>query len=112
MHDFILDYYPDLVTKLTNIGHQTKVDDAGIVFTMFQSTDRAYLLLQEYIRLYRTITFMTHFDPRIMIFDTVHIQDDHRVGAAEDLYFLVQMVEISDAGTRFAGTEYGAGVLR
>ena len=112
MHDFIVDYHPDLVTKLTNIGHQTKRDDENLVFSQFQSLDRAYILLQEYIRLYRTITFMTHFDPRIMIFDTVHIQDDHRVGAPDELYFLVQAIEISDGSTRIAGTEYGAGVLR
>jgi len=112
MHDFIVDYHPNLVKKLTNIGHQTKLDDEGLVFTQFQALDRAYILLQEYIRLYRSITFITHFDPRIMIFDTVHIEDNHREGDPEDLYFLVQLVEISDRGSRIAGTEYGAGVLR
>ena len=112
MHDFVLDYYPDLVAKLTNVTHQPKMDDEGLVFTEFQALDRAYLLLQEYIRLYRTISLTSHFDPRIMVFDTVMIEDDYRESGPEQLYFLVQAVEITDSYVKISGTEFGAGVLR
>jgi len=112
MHDFILDYYPELVKKLTNVTHQPKMDDEGITFTGFQALDRAYILLQEYIRLYRTISLTSHFDPRIMVFDTVAVEDDYREGGPEELQFMVQAIEITDSQVRISGTEFGAGVLR
>ena len=112
MRDFIVDYHPDLVAKLTNITHQPKLDDEGLVFTEFQALDRAYILLREYIRLYRTMSLRSHFDPRIMVFDTVMVEDDYRKTVPEKLYFLVQAVEITDSHVRISGTEYGAGVLR
>lgn len=112
MHDFILDYYPNLVAKLTNVTHQPKIDDEEITFTGFQALDRAYILLQEYIRLYRTISLTSHFDPRITVFDTVKIVDDYRDGEPEELYFMVQAIEMTDSHVKISGSEFGAGVLR
>ena len=108
---FKRDYYPHLIKKITNFGHSTKLDDQGLVFTEAQAKDRAYIILDEVIRIYRTIKTKHGFDPRIKIFDTVHAVDNYRATADENLYFLVQGINLNDGLTEFAGTEYGAGVL-
>jgi len=108
---FVRDYYPHLIKKTTNVGHTTKLDNQGIVFTEAQALDRAYLILDEVIRIYRDVSTRHGFDPRIKIFDTVHAVDDYRATADEDLYFLVQNISMNDRNTELSGTEYGAGVL-
>lgn len=92
-------------------GHRTKIDDSDLVMTEMQAKDRAYLMLDELMRLYRQITVNVPFDVRVKIFDTAYIADDYREDAPEDLYFLVQGISMSDRSTTYTGIEYGAGVL-
>ena len=111
MRDFVLDYYPNLITKLTNIEHQPKLDKEGLVLTEPQAKDRAYLLLQEVIRVYRLIKYQGFFDPRIWVFSTVFTEDEYRSVTPAELYFLVQSVSFSDNAISITGTEFGADVL-
>ena len=108
---FMRDYYPHLLKKVSNFGHSTKMDKQGIVFTEAQAKDRAYIILNEVIRIYRSISTKHGFDPRGKLFDTVHAVDDYRDSGDEDLYYLVQGISRNDKMTIFSGTEYGAGVL-
>lgn len=109
---FIRDYYPYLVHKTCAYGHRVKFDNENIVYTEMQAKDRAYLILDEVIRLYRMISTRHGFEIRPNIFDTVHAIDDYRITGDEDLYYLVQSIVMSDKGATYSGTEYGAGVLR
>jgi hypothetical protein len=110
--EFIQDYYPDLVAKTSAYGNKDVFDDENIVVTEFQAVDRAYIILNEVIRIYRTITTEHPFDPRIKLYDTVHAIDDYRLSGNEDLYFLVLSITWDDNGVTLSGIEYGAGVLR
>lgn len=109
--NFISDYYPNLMSKVAHIGHLVQIDDSGLVMTEDMARDRAYILLNEYIRLYRTVNWTGGFDPRVKLYDTVHAINAYRAGVPEDLYFLVQSLALQDANTVISGTEYGAGVL-
>jgi hypothetical protein len=109
--DFIRDYYPDLFNKIYNTGHHVKFDDQGLVYTPMQAYDRAYLILNEVIRLYRQIDFIGGFDPRPKLFDTYHVDENYRAGVHEDLYFLIQKIIMSDISVAISGLEFGAGVL-
>jgi hypothetical protein len=108
--NFIRDYYPDLVHKLSNLLHLTKFDDSGVVLTEMQAYDRAYILLDEFIRLYREIHFVCPFDPRVQIFQTYKVVDDYRLTGSETLYFLVQSLQLREPQAEISGIEYGAGV--
>ena len=108
---FISDFYPEIIKKLCNVGHQVLIDDSGLVLSREEAIDRGYLLLNEYIRLYRQITWTGAFDPRIQIYRTVHTRDTYREGATDELYFICESLTINNDSTVIAGTEYGAGVL-
>jgi len=108
---FISDYYPALMDKLAHIGHLVYIDDSGLVFNEAQARDRGYILLNEYIRLYREINWRGAFDPRIKLYQTVRAIITYRTGAPEVVYFLVESVSIGDDATTLSGREYGAGVL-
>jgi hypothetical protein len=109
--DFIIDYYPDLVAKLGRRGHRTLNDDGGTSLSEANAKDRAYILLNEYIRLYREITWEGAFDPRVQIYHTAEVLDDYRNGPPETLTFLVETVSMNEGKTVISGREYGAGVL-
>lgn len=109
--DFIIDYYPDLMTKLSVEGHIVIFDDSDLIFTDMQALDRAYLVLNEVIRLYRQIGYSGLFDPRVKIFDTVTVTDAYRETGTETLRFLVQAIKMTSKTVLITGTEYGAGVL-
>ena len=109
--DFIVDYYPDLVAKQFNTGYITKLDDSGLILTEASAVDRAYLILNEMIRLYRLVGWLGAFDPRVRLFDTVEVDDDYRTGAPETLRILVQGIDVGEFKYSISGTEYGAGVL-
>jgi|GEM_PF-2749634 len=108
---FISDFYPEIIKKLCNVGHQVLIDDSGLVLSREEAIDRGYLLLNEYIRLYRQITWNGAFDPRIQIYRTVHTRDTYREIATDELYFICESYTINNNTTMIAGTEYGGGVL-
>ena len=109
--NFIRNYYPDLVKKMSAYGHRMVFDDSGLVVTELQAVDRAYIILNEVIRLYRQVAITVAFDPRIGLFDTIHAIDDYRLTGGEDIYMLVERIQIGESTMTFIGTEYGAGVL-
>jgi hypothetical protein len=109
--NFIRDYYPDLMAKISPFGMTTKPDDSDLVLTDMQAVDRAYLLLNDAIRIYRMASSEHGFDCRPAIFDTLRIVDNFREGAPEEILILVQKISLSDTGASYAGTDYGAGVL-
>lgn len=108
---FISDFYPEIIKKLCNVGHQVLIDDSGLVLSREEAIDRGYLLLNEYIRLYRQITWTGPFDPRIQIYRTVHTSDNYREIVSDELYYICEHYVIRNESTMIAGTEYGAGVL-
>jgi len=108
---FISDYYPEIIKKLCNIGHQVLIDDSGLVLSNEEAIDRGYLLLNEYIRLYRQITWDGAFDPRIQIYRTVRTQDVYREVDTDVLRYICENYSINNESTMISGREYGGGVL-
>lgn len=110
--DFIVDYYPALMSKMFHVKHPVSLDDSGVVLTPMMARDRAYIMLNEMIRLYRQAEFRGIFDPRIRIFDTVKFIETYRATGDEEFYFLVASLNLDEKGFIITGIEYGAGVAR
>jgi len=108
---FITDFYPEIIKKLCNVGHQTLIDDSGLVLSEEEARDRGYLLLDEYIRLYREITWSGAFDPRVQIYRTARSYDTYRETGTDELLYLVESYTINANSTRITGREYGGGAL-
>lgn len=106
--DFIIDYYPDLMKKMFHVKQSVKFDDSQLVLSQMMARDRAYLLLNECIRLFREIGYAGLFDPRLNIFDTAKVIDDYRIGTHDDLFYLVQKLITTDSDAIIDGIEYGA----
>lgn len=103
-------YYPLMMRKVSVLGHKTFLDEDAPVWDQISSDDRAHVILNEKIRMFKPGSWECPFDPRNMLLDTVQISDDFFPSAPDVQRNLIEGIELGFDRSVIEGTDYAVGV--